>query len=77
MAQIIKFPTGCKEGFDMRAEHLQQSIAWEEWEHAVVILSRGSEVQVATCVADFLQANYLVDVAKQALWKERIECTDG
>lgn len=73
MAEIIKFPKQQNSGFDLRPEHVQQALAWEEWEHAVVILSRGKKTQITTCVKDFEQANYLVDLAKEALWKERIE----
>lgn len=68
MATILNFPY--KENV-ITPEYLQQTIAWEEWQAAVVILKRGSESMVLTAAPNFETVNYLIDVAKQSVWEGR------
>lgn len=70
MATILNFP---RRDDAITPEHLQQTIAWEEWQSAVIVLSRGNESMVLTAAANFERVNYLVDVAKKAIWEGRFE----
>ena len=70
MATILNFPRREKM---FTPDHLRQTIEWEEWEHAVVILKRGSESMVLTAAPNFETVNYLIDVAKQSVWEGRFE----
>lgn len=68
MADILDFPS---KACSLTPDHLQQTIAWEEWQEAVIILKRGAESMVLTAASNFETVNYLIDMAKQSIWEGR------
>jgi len=78
MAIILNFPEKMGEKMAEKITHpvrtpesLQQTIFWDEWESAVVILRRKDEVMVATASLDFEGTNFLLDLAKRWIWETR------
>jgi len=68
MATILNFPSKL---LPLTPDYLQQTISWDEWKEAVIILKRGSESMVLTAAPNFETVNYLIDVAKQSVWEGR------